>query len=482
MNKKLIVFTILIAVIGFGILFLVKPEVNVNPPQAVEVKAGNLQELKIAAVGKAVSEGVVSEKYAFKTKDNSVIQVGTERHSPPKPYITLDKWDGEVSLKIRMPFETGDNGTIIGDKVRYSTADNPLVKETDPRVDIDIYPKLADAQHEEGGVEFDTILYEKPAINKIEFALETNGLNFFYQLPLTSEWVVGQKIDGENGIRAISSVTETDVVDDLGRRRIHRPENVVGSYAVYASEEKINYEGGKLYRTGQMGMIYRPKIIDSAGTEIWGVLNVDQDAGILSVEIPQKFLDEAVYPVTVDPDFGYTTAGGTSFTIWNDDNTGKATGHRGFGTYTPTFVGGAVTKFSFYTFRASETHYLDLAVYTASGSPTRPDTRVGSATTVTIGTVNPAAWKDSQAANIPLTNGVNYVAVYGNPNTNVDLYYNDAGGSYSRYEADGWTLPTTFIEDNWGSSINISFFATYTPPAAINLDGGINLQNINFSQ
>jgi hypothetical protein len=88
-----------------------------------------------------------------------------------------------------------------------------------------------------------------------------------------------------------------------------RPDNVIGSYAVYASEQKINYGGGKEYKCGKIGHIYRPKIIDSAGTEVWGELHIE--GGILSVAIPQEFLDKAVYPIrhSAGLTFGYKTAG-----------------------------------------------------------------------------------------------------------------------------------------------------------------------------
>jgi hypothetical protein len=96
---------------------------------------------------------------------------------------------------------------------------------------------------------------------------------------------------------------------------VNRPENVVGSYVVYASENKINWVGGKEYKCGQVGFIYRPRIIDSAGTEVWGDLHIEN--GILSVIIPQEFLDKAVYPVrhAAGLTFGYTTDGGSDVEI-----------------------------------------------------------------------------------------------------------------------------------------------------------------------
>jgi hypothetical protein len=88
------------------------------------------------------------------------------------------------------------------------------------------------------------------------------------------------------------------------------PEDCEGSYAVYASENKPNYIDGKEYRVGKVGHIYRPKIIDSAGIWVWGELNIDESNGMLSVTIPQSFLDNATYPVkhAAGLTFGYTTA------------------------------------------------------------------------------------------------------------------------------------------------------------------------------
>ena len=87
----------------------------------------------------------------------SVIEIGTERHSPPKPHLKLEKWQGEVSLKVGIPFETGEKPVVIGNKIRYSTADKPLVQniwwqkilsnfsvsaqDSQPKVAIDFYPK-----------------------------------------------------------------------------------------------------------------------------------------------------------------------------------------------------------------------------------------------------------------------------------------------------------------------------------------------------
>jgi hypothetical protein len=145
---------------------------------------------------------------------------------------------------------------------------------------------------EQEGYEFEVILKEKPTTNKIEFTLNTKGLDFFYQPELTQQ--------------------EKDIGD-------FRPESIVGSYAVYTSENKINYEGGKEYKCGKVGHIFRPKIIDNIGSCTWGILNINKEAGILSVEIPQDFLDSAIYPIKHASGllFGYDTSGAASTTFNN---------------------------------------------------------------------------------------------------------------------------------------------------------------------
>lgn len=92
-----------------------------------------------------------------------------------------------------------------------------------------------------------------------------------------------------------------------------RAEDVVGSYAVYSdvSGKFVDDKGNTLadYGTGKLAHVYRPKILDSNGAEVWGVLNVTGKK--MAVTIPGDFLDKAVFPVTLDPDFGYQSVGAT---------------------------------------------------------------------------------------------------------------------------------------------------------------------------
>jgi len=277
-------------------------------------KEDNLEKLKV--------KKTKSGKYAFKTLDNEVIEIGKK---DSKPYAKLNKWDGEVYFSISFPTTT-EKGLEL---------DNGKVKWKGDRKEHHIYPvgpsqfigtdsegkKHKSKINSDGGLEWETILKEKPSLNKIEFNIQTQGLKFYYQPPLNEE-------KHRPGVIC----TETECKNKKGEIIIYRPENVVGSYAVYHESKTGDYSkmGGKNYRAGKAFHIYRPKIIDDVGNWVWGELNIDEEKGILSIEIPQEFLDDAVYPVKIDPTFGYDEIGGTGGSV--DIITGSKYGSGGSGT------------------------------------------------------------------------------------------------------------------------------------------------------
>jgi hypothetical protein len=146
--------------------------------------------------------------------------------------------------------------------------------------DADIKLKVYDIPK---GVEYEYILKKKPLVNQFVLDLEFTDLVFFYQPPLTQA-----EID-EGAIR---------------------PENVIGSYAVYHATKK-HYEIGETnYKAGKAFHIYRPKAIDDNGIEQWCEYNTDvQETAQLVITCPQSWLDTAKYPVIIDPTVGDTDGG-----------------------------------------------------------------------------------------------------------------------------------------------------------------------------
>lgn len=145
-----------------------------------------------------------------------------------------------------------------------------------------------------GGVEYMVILAAKPDSNIISIRVEGEGLTWYYQPPMGM-------IHKEPGWL----VNDTHVYDDKGILRFSYDSlNIVGSYAVYYLKQ------GGVYGTGKAFHVYRPLVTDSKGSTVWGELKYN--SGVLSVIIPQDWLDNAVYPVYVDPTFGHTGIGASN--------------------------------------------------------------------------------------------------------------------------------------------------------------------------
>ncbi|MHA2063292.1 MAG: hypothetical protein ACXABY_02805 [Candidatus Thorarchaeota archaeon] len=149
---------------------------------------------------------------------------------------------------------------------------------------------------------------QKPATNKYSLKLEGNwqDFDFIYQEPFPSP--TSEMIDGEEWLTQVWP----GAAGDISTR--HR--KIDGSTAVYHKTKCHHAKGGTNYRNGKAFHIFVPKAIDSEGKFEWCTLSIVD--GIYTVTIPQSFLDTAVYPVTVNDEFGYQTITGTEGTFGND--------------------------------------------------------------------------------------------------------------------------------------------------------------------
>jgi len=244
-------------------------------------------------------------------KDMIKVEIGDVKQ-PDKiyPQVKIKRWD-EVNFSCR----------LIDDEVTVLTTESEKIKLIGAKKEVHLY-ELKD------GYEFEVILNEKPTSNKLEFSIESKGVNFYYQPPLTQEFQNGYSEEFKKEI----VVSETEVRDKEGKRLVYRPENVVGSYDISYKDCPVNRVGGKLYALGKLCNIFRPRIIDNAGDWVWGALHVDIDKKLLTITISQEFLDNAVYPIIVDPTFGTTTYWGSYINV-NDRLKGEV--HMGaYGTAT----------------------------------------------------------------------------------------------------------------------------------------------------
>src|SRR3990167_7273075 len=178
------------------------------------------------------------------------------------PNINFNKWSDECWLNINYPV------SITTEKEIYST---DAVKITDKNGEIHKFYMTP-----EGALEYEIILPAIPASNKFTFNLTfPDGLKFYYQ----PELIESEKVD------------------------CYRPDNVVGSYAVYWNKKNNQYQTGKFCH------IYRPHVIDAIGNSIWGELFIDTTTKVMTITVDSVWLSKSVYPVTIDPTIGYNVAG-----------------------------------------------------------------------------------------------------------------------------------------------------------------------------
>jgi hypothetical protein len=223
-----------------------------------------------------------NQAYTFTVPGGDRVFIGDPKASKFYPEVQLSRWNQECSLKLTFICEENIKDIKLETNMLTCSASN---------IGFRFYPLNPSEQNELGGLEYELILNQKPSNNVLTFNVATENLQFYYQPELTEEEI---------------------------RQGCVQPDNVVGSYAVYH-----NSKTGNIYTTGKAFHIYRPQLVDTDGRKEWAMLNLSEN-GFLTITLPQTFLDEAIYPVTVDPTIGYTTIGASSNCLYgaigNDHN------------------------------------------------------------------------------------------------------------------------------------------------------------------
>jgi hypothetical protein len=219
--------------------------------------------------------------------------------STTSPSLTLEKWNGQVHMGVTyedLPATTTGARPFLSKNVVWNGTSQSM----------QVVPLAASSTFEDGGYEINIVLNSEPATNTFPFAISgANDLDFFYQAPLWQD----------AGLSAPTTDCTDTVCNTDGTGTSTRPDDIVGSYSVYYADHANYVEGQTNYATGKAYQIFRPQITDAVGSTTWATLSYS--SGILTVTVPQSFLDDATYPVTVDPTFGYTTLGSTQIAITN---------------------------------------------------------------------------------------------------------------------------------------------------------------------
>jgi len=362
--------------------------------------------------------------------------LGVENEQVIEPSISLSRW-GETNLKIKpnlSDVENKDKKIILNEnKIRFET----------PKIDYDFYS----FSEGEGGYKMVWFLKEKPESNIISFQIESQNLDFFYQPPLTQEYQNGYSEEWQKEI----VVSETQVKDLEGNVLVERPENTVGSYAVYHSTKGgMNDANGKDYKAGKAFHIYRPHLFDANGLEAWGNLHIEN--GIYSVEIPQDFLDKVQFPLKSNDEFGYHTNGLSSadFTASSILTNGS--------TYTG--ISGVVNSISLYCkYVTSRTARFTMHIYDTSS----PSNKIDVSQEITP--ISTMSWLTGNSTLSPtLSVGTTYYLTEMQKNSYSYVGY-DTQVPYNKYKSSitYGTWPSTITWNGNYTTIIISIYATYTP-------------------
>lgn len=194
-------------------------------------------------------------------KDLVEVEIGDSKTADKfLPQQKIQRWDNECNVSVRLVHDEKTPDVIAEDgKIKWKGKD----------IEAHFYD-INNEEHPEGASEFEVILKKKPKTNIVEFTLVDKDVDYFYQPALTPEEIA----QGSS-----------------------RPENVVGSYAIYAKTPKTNWTDGKEYKCGKIGHIFRPYATDATGKSV--ICGLDITNGIMTQTIPQDFIDTCTYPISI---------------------------------------------------------------------------------------------------------------------------------------------------------------------------------------
>lgn len=316
---------------------------------------------------------------------STLADAGTEKIAidTTQPKITLSKWNGEIQMGVTYTGMPGAKGgrPFLSKNVEWSQGTQKM----------EVVPLAASSTYEDGGYEINIILDAKPASNVFSFRIDgADQLEFYYQAPLWEQAGLPTPTP---------ECTESDCHFPIGQ--IYEPDNVIGSYAVYYKDHRDHVVGDINYGTGKAFHIFRPKVLDAKGNAVWATLNYTQPT--ITVTVPEAFLENATYPIRIDPLFGYNTIGASNSVTASSDLTASNI-HASY-VYTAT-AGDTVTMYSIY---GGSTGDAQMTVYacTAGGHPTN---WLAAGTAVSIGAAN--AWNNSGTVSQALSGGTTYCVTY----------------------------------------------------------------------
>lgn len=363
------------------------------------------------------------------------------------------RWENVDGHPEARQYRLNDNGTrtraMVGRSNGRQSADLEVINWYDMldstyfRILIDVNPNMvsfsgdttiieggnfnARLYGDDNGLEWEAILESRPGGQfSFEFPIEHNNLEFYFQPPLTQE-----------------QLDDPDCV-------YGRPDSVVNSWAVYHS-----FKGGGVmpgtdlpYRNGKAFHIYRPKAWDTNGDTVWLDLAIDPIGNTITLSGERAWFRDAVYPVTIDPYFGWNGTPGAST---------AASSSRGYGFKIASMIytaGASDNVDSVYCY-LNDSNAGIMAIYDIqTGEPTN---RIGGLT----GDITANQSWTATAHSVALTNGVTYTAALGaGSGVTTTIVYDDFSPDSVFVARCNTNLPDPFVNNanrEWRAAMYAAF-------------------------
>ena len=376
---------------------------------------------------------------------NLTVELGDSTSRNYRPSFALSAWGDECYFRVDL---AGEQDSLKGAVVdSFTQSSHPRREITGTNTTHNMYFR----PDGDGAFEWEIVLTAPPIGNVLRFRCEHRGLEFLPQPPLPEQIdtlrTPGGRLIGPGSVQR----------DSTGRIEAYVPDSVEGSLAVYriGAGGTFTRPDGTVddYRTGKAFHLYALRSFDAAGDTFFCAVNVTVDR--FTITIPPDKYAFGTYPITIDPQFGYTTAGGSVWTIAaTDKNQGTV-----YGNYTAS-SGDVVDSLGAYAARdgAIGTISCEVGLYTLSSGEL--STLTGSVGTFTINSSTAQWWRGlvSNSLSAGTTYGVAFARGTG---FEVNLYYDTGSAGDGTTDDGAYPLPATWTEDT-DRTFRFSIYAHYT--------------------
>lgn len=343
------------------------------------------------------------------------------------PSFSFVKWNGENTITFKY---RGDYNSTFFEK----TKNHILSKDENRNIGFKIT-----RNNKKDGFKFILILYEKPKTNEFFYDIEGwEEFHWWYQPTLENEYKMYPR-----GNKTLEEFLT----------KHSRPDNVVGSYAVYHKTKRWHRVGGVNYGCGKFMHVFRPRVYDSDGRNTYATIEIVKWQ--YKVTVPQNIIDNAVYPLYINDTFGYgqgasTTDPGGGIVIASGSDSPASNG--------------TATSIDVYSSNSTSTTDVKVGLYDDSSGPNNL-VSPGENETTDVGTWSDS-WKSFTSASITVSSATTYwIGV--SRSAGFTLYYDVNGGTNRYYDnvtyASAWNDP---FDNNGSSGAEYSFRCTYTPSAS----------------